>query len=100
MDEEKVFLRGMAPHRPFAGGGTITAVVGRALKRTGVDGANGRGAHLFRHSTATNLLRSGVSLEIITALLRHRSPDTTAIYAKVDLPMLQKVAQPWMGAAQ
>ena len=29
-----------------------------------------------------------------------RSPDTTAIYAKVDLPMLQKVTQPWMGAAQ
>ena len=36
-------------------------------------------------------------LEIISALLRHRSPDTTAIYAKVDLSMLQEVAQPWMG---
>ena len=97
VDEEKVFLRGPAPHRPLGGGGTITAVVGRALKRAGVDGANGRGAHLFRHSAATGLLRSGVSLEIITALLRHRSPDTTAIYAKVDLAMLQEVAQPWMG---
>lgn len=100
VDEEKVFLRGPAPHRPLAGGGTITAVVGRALKRAGVESAHGRGAHLFRHSAATGLLRSGVSLEVITALLRHRSPDTTAIYAKVDLPMLQQVAQPWMGDLQ
>lgn len=77
VDEEKVFLRGPAPPRPLGGSGTITAVVGRALKRAGVDGANGRGAHLFRHSTATNLLRSGESQELITALLRHRSPDTS-----------------------
>ncbi len=100
VDEEKVFLRGPAPHRPLACGGTITAVAGRALKRAGVDDANGRGAHRFRHSAATGLLRSGASLEIITALLRHRSPDTTAIYAKVDLPMLLEVAQPWPGAVQ
>lgn len=97
VDEDKVFLRSLAPHRPFADSDAVGAVVARALKRAGVDGANGRGAHVFRHSAATNLLRSGVPLEIITALLRHRSRDTTAIYAKVDLPMLQEVAQPWMG---
>ena len=97
IDEDKVFIRSLAPYRPFADGDAVGAVAARALKRAGVDGANGRGAHVFRHSAATNLLRSGVSLEIITALLRHRSQDTTAIYAKVDLPMLQEVAQPWMG---
>jgi len=36
-------------------------------------------------------------LEAVGAVLRHRSPDTTAIYAKVDIPMLQKIAQPWPG---
>ena len=97
VDEGKVFLRALAPHRPFADSRSISAVVARALKRAGVDGASGCGAYVFRHSAATNLLRSGVSLEIISALLRHRSRDTTAIYAKVDLPMLQEVAQPWMG---
>jgi integrase len=100
VDEDKLFLRNLAPHRPFDDGDAVGAVAARALKRAGVDGANGRGAHVFRHSAATNLLRSGVSLEIISALLRHRSPDTTAIYAKVDLPMLQEVAQPWMGDAR
>ena len=41
-----------------------------------------KGAYLFRHSAATNLLRAGASLDVIGALLRHRSPDTTVIYAK------------------
>ena len=100
VDEDKVFIRSLAPHRPFADSDAVGAVVGRALKRAAVGGANSRGAHVFRHSAATNLLRSGVSLEIITALLRHRSSDTTAIYAKVDLPMLQELAQPWMGDAR
>ena len=100
VNEAKVFLRSLAPHRPFADSRSVSAVVARALKRAGVDRANGGGAYVFRHSAATNLLRSGVSLEIISALLRHRSPDTTAIYAKVDLPMLQEVAQPWMGGVR
>ena len=54
----------------------------------------------FSHSAATNLLRSGATLETVGCLLRHRS-QTTAIYAKVDLAMLEKVVQPWIegGAA-
>jgi site-specific recombinase XerD len=52
---------------------------------------------MFRHSLATRLLRHGAGLETVGAVLRHRSPDTTAIYAKVDIPMLQKIAQPWPG---
>ena len=55
-----------------------------------------RGAYLFRHSAATGLLRSGKSLEMIGALLRHRSIDTTAIYAKTGRPMLLEMAQPWL----
>lgn len=54
----------------------------------------------MRHSAATAMLRSGASLEAIGTLLRHRSPDTTAIYAKVNLPMLLSVAQPWIGDAR
>jgi site-specific recombinase XerD len=57
------------------------------------------GAHMFRHSLATGLLRAGSNLEAIGAVLRHRSPDSTAIYAKIDLAMLLEVAQPWPGDA-
>ncbi len=97
VDEGRVFMCVRAPYRPFATSGSITSIVSQALARAGVHSANGQGAHLLRHSAATGLLRSGASLEIIGALLRHRSPQTTAIYAKVDASMLQQVAQPWIG---
>jgi integrase len=44
-----------------------------------------KGAHQFRHALACQMLRQGPTLIEIGALLRHRSPQTTAIYAKVDL---------------
>ena len=34
-------------------------------------------------------------LQDIAAVLRHRSIHTTEIYAKVDVRMLQAIAQPW-----
>ena len=98
--EDRVFLTVHAPHRPFASSAAIAQIVHRALRRAGVDNANPRGASLMRHSAATAMLRSGASLETIGTLLRHRSPDTTAIYAKVDLPMLLTVAQPWIGGVR
>ena len=96
--EATVFLRARAPHRPFAYSTAISRMVHFALKRAGVHSPNGQGAHIFRHSAATHLVRSGASLETVGALLRHERSITTELYAKVDLPMLQQVAQPWMGA--
>lgn len=95
--EEKVFLRIKAPYRPFSSSSVVSNIVHNALERAGLEDAHPRGAYLFRHSTATSLLRSGTPLESISALLRHTSPETTAIYAKVDVPMLKMVAQPWIG---
>jgi site-specific recombinase XerD len=46
------------------------------------------------------MLRGGATLDTVGAVLRHRSPNTTAHYAKVDVMMLQRVAQPWPGDAQ
>ena len=34
-------------------------------------------------------------LQCLAVLLRHRSLDTTAYYAKVDLKLLRTLAQPW-----
>lgn len=100
VDEQRVFLRAKAPYRPLARHMSISSIARRALDRAEVHSPGGRGAHLFRHSAATELLRGGASLELVSALLRHRSPQTTAIYAKVDVEMLQEVAQPWMGDVQ
>ena len=68
--------------------------VRRALRRTGIS-APTEGAHLFRHSAATNLLREGVSLSAIGALLRHASIETTTVYAKVDVGLLSEIVMPW-----
>jgi site-specific recombinase XerD len=53
----------------------------------------------LRHSLATELLRRGASLAEIGNLLRHRSPDTTMLYAKVDLAALRQIALHWPGGA-
>ena len=95
--DDRVFLRALAPHRPLASGRSVTQIVARALKRAGLGEARPQGAYLFRHSAATNMVRSGQSLEAIGALLRHQSMETTTIYAKTDKPMLLEVAQPWIG---
>lgn len=91
---DHVFLRNIAPFRPFVTGHCISGVVKRALKRAGVK-SPAKGAHLLRHTAATEMLRHGVPLDRIGLVLRHRSIDTTAYYAKVDVALLKQVAQPW-----
>jgi site-specific recombinase XerD len=49
----------------------------------------------LRHSLATGLLRHGASLAEIGEVLRHRAPNTTEIYAKVDLDGLRALTRPW-----
>lgn len=97
---ERMFLTVYAPTRPFATPSTVSDVVRFALQRAGVQNPPSRGAHLLRHSAATSMLRSGGSLDTIATVLRHKSADTTAYYAKVDVAMLQQVVQPWPGGTQ
>jgi integrase/recombinase XerD len=94
-DSDRVFVRCRAPFRPFAAHHAVSVMVDRAMRRAGVTPAGRGAAHLLRHSVATSLLRQGVSLQDISTLLRHRSIQTTQIYAKVDVSTLDQIAQPW-----
>ncbi len=94
-----VFVRGRAPAVSFQNQLAVLSVVRHALARAGIDAPH-KGAHQFRHTLATELLRQGASLSEIGELLRHRSPQTTAIYAKVDLAALRTLALPWPGGAR
>jgi site-specific recombinase XerD len=89
-----VFVRAYAPYTPFVASGPISVLERKAIERAGVNSAR-TGAHIFRHSLATEMLRRGASLAEIGHVLRHRDPDSTAIYAKVDLESLRKLALPW-----
>lgn len=94
LGDAHVFLRVYAPLGPLPSSGPISGLVRRALHRAAID-APSTGAHVLRHSAATDWLRQGVSLDVIGAVLRHRCLESTAHYAKVDVALLQLVAQPW-----
>src|SRR5271166_6821240 len=89
-----LFLRTIAPCRPFRRGDGISSVVKRIMKRADIV-APVKGAHALRHTAATEMLRHGVPLDKIGLVLRHRGIDTTAYYAKADVALLKQVAQPW-----
>jgi site-specific recombinase XerD len=92
---DRVFLCAKAPFRPIQSGIVVSGIVRAALRRAGIENPPSHGSNLLRHTAATTMLRGGATLEEIGAVLRHRSPDTTANYAKVDVATLQQVAQPW-----
>jgi site-specific recombinase XerD len=94
IDADHVFVRSIAPYRPFVSGDGVSSVVKHALKRAGIE-SPAKGAHLLRHTAATEMLRNGVPLDQAGLVLRHRSIDMTAYYAKADIALLKQIAQPW-----
>jgi site-specific recombinase XerD len=86
-----VFVRIHAAHRALTTGG-VTMVVFDAAKRAGLGKMH---AHRLRHTAATTMLHAGSPLAEVGRVLRHRSPLTTAIYAKVDRDALAVLARPW-----
>jgi site-specific recombinase XerD len=97
--DRRIFLRAHAPQRGFRGATPISIVASKALARARIEHSRGA-AHIFRHSLATEMLRQGSSLAEIGDVLRHQHPDTTRIYAKVDLSTLRELAMPWPGGAR
>jgi integrase len=94
-----VFVCIHAPHAPLAVSAVVSTRATVAMKRAGVQSGR-KGAHIFRHSLASEMLRQGASLDEIGQVLRHKDVDTTAIYAKVDLIALRRLAVPLPGGVQ
>ena len=88
-----VFLTTLAPLRPISPK-TVTKITADALRRAHVESPIS-GAHVLRHSAATNMLRQGASLPSIGAVLRHAAVEPTAHYAKVDVDLLHEVVRAW-----
>jgi integrase/recombinase XerD len=91
--QPRVFLTVHAPIRPLESSGVRT-IVRNACLRAGIAHV---AAHRLRHALASDLLRAGASMTDVGQVLRHRSLESTAIYAKVDLERLRLVAAPWPG---
>ena len=94
----EVFLRVQPPQVGMTRGG-VTAIVAAAARRAGIGVVR---AHRLRHTAASDMLRAGAPLAEIGQVLRHRSPGSTAAYARVDVERLRTIARPWpmTGAAR
>ena len=98
--DRHVFLRSLAPIRGLTpGSDAIGTIVRHALQRAQIDAPH-RGSHQFRHALAVRMLQKGASLNEIGEVLRHRSPQTTSIYARVDVSALRSLAMPWPGGVR
>jgi integrase len=95
----EIFLTLDAPYSPFSDSSAVGGVARREMKRANIVRRSG-GAHLFRHTAATQMVRRGASFKDIADVLGHQSLQTTALYAKLDLAALSQVALPWPGGAQ
>jgi integrase/recombinase XerD len=96
--DDRIFFTSNAPIRPLTESTAVSNIVRRAITKAGI-ATPSKGTNLLRHSAATAMLRGGATLGMVGAVLRHGSPNVTAHYAKVDVLMLQQVAQPWPGDA-
>jgi integrase len=81
--DEHVFLRSKAPHTRLADHASIYKVTADTFRRAGVVEVKA-GSRLLRHSAASRLLRAGVGLPTISAVLGHASPESTSTYLSVD----------------
>jgi site-specific recombinase XerD len=93
VDHDRVFLTAIAPFKGLSYQ-AVGRIATRAMLRAGIAAAES-GSHVLRHSAATQMLRHGLPLAAIGAVLRHASIETTAGYAKVDLRLLHQVVKPW-----
>jgi site-specific recombinase XerD len=96
--DRHLFLRSTAPVRGLAQG-VVGTIVRNALQRARVDAPH-YGSHQFRHALAVRMLRVGASLREIGEVLRHQSPQSTSIYARVDIRALRSLAMPWPGGVR
>lgn len=94
----RVFVRHIAPRVGMSQPSVVGNIAREALDRAGLLPSGRVGAHIFRHSLATRMIRHGASLAEISQVLRHRSTTTTQLYAKVELDGLRGVALPWPSA--
>jgi site-specific recombinase XerD len=94
-----IFLAHTAPYAPLQTASAITKIVPRLLAKTGIV-RRSSGAHLFRHTAASQMVNHGVSFKAVADILGHQQLSTTEIYAKLDPPTLAAVTLPWPGGAE
>ena len=95
-NDRAIFLKGYAPYRALKCSASVSLIATACIKRAGLSSKHS-GAHVFRHTAATQMMSAGAIFKQVADVLGHQSLETTAIYAKLELPKLASVAMPWPG---
>jgi site-specific recombinase XerD len=99
VDSQYLFLSFRPPVGPFKCAAPVSRIVRKRLRRAGIELGRVGGAHLLRHSLATQLVERRRPINEVADLLGHRSINTTALYVKVATSQLAEVALPFPGGA-
>jgi site-specific recombinase XerD len=94
-----VFPASLPPFSSTQNYNRVRAEIRKLLRKAGIRGVR-LGAHVLRHTSACTLVNNGASFKEVADVLGHKSLQTTAIYAKLDLTHLAAVALPWNGGGQ
>ena len=86
-----IFLTLRAPYQSLSGS-ALWKVVNDRLRPLNIPIPH-HGPHSLRHACASHLLANGLSMKEIGDHLGHRDPDSTRLYAKVDINGLREVAE-------
>ncbi|MER8448087.1 tyrosine-type recombinase/integrase [Mesorhizobium sp. M1066] len=92
-----LFLSFTPPVAPFNYASPVSRIVRKRLRHGGVELRQVAGAHLLRHSLATQLVKQRRPINEVADLLGHRSINTTALCVKVATSQLTEVALPFPG---
>jgi integrase len=94
-DNDYLFVRQLAPFKPFTDHASCHAIVTRVFRKAGIS-KDSRifGMHMLRHNAASTMVKNQVPIETIAAILGHSSPDTTDIYITTDAERLRECVLP------
>jgi len=84
-DSKIIFLTANAPYTPISVPG-LSSIISGIIYKAGIETKNRHhGSHSLRHSLATQLLKQGTILPVISETLGHSSSQTTMVYLGVDV---------------
>ena len=89
VEGREIFIRSCAPYIAMT---NLYGMIRGRLSAAGVEPPGKRGAHVFRHARAVEMLRASVPQKIIGDVLGHRSTESTNAYLQLATDDLRAVA--------
>ena len=86
-----LFVRHMAPFLPFSEGDHLSQMIQSYMRIAHLPTLKKhRGMHSLRHTAASRMFENDTSLSVISEILGHTDPDSTAVYLKVNIDKLKE----------